>query len=39
MEKQRLEIDIPSAGIIKIKWDDVQSIWQFPNRGNIPHFF
>jgi putative salt-induced outer membrane protein YdiY len=26
MEKQRLEIDLPSAGIIKIKWDDVQSI-------------
>jgi hypothetical protein len=26
MEKQRLEIDPPFSDIIKIKWDDVQSI-------------
>jgi len=26
MENKRLEIDIPSAGIIKIKWEDVQSV-------------
>src|SRR5207344_710225 len=26
MENKRLEIDIPSAGIIKMKWEDVQSI-------------
>jgi len=26
MENKRLEIDIPSAGIIKMKWEDVQSV-------------
>jgi hypothetical protein len=26
MENKRLEIDIPSAGIIKMKWEDFQSI-------------
>jgi hypothetical protein len=38
MEKQRLEIDPPFSDIIKIKWEAAQSIWQFLNRGNIPHF-
>ncbi|MGA6826372.1 DUF481 domain-containing protein [Nitrospira sp. NS4] len=26
MENKRLEIDMPSAGIIRIKWEDVQSV-------------
>jgi len=26
MENKRLEIDLPSAGIIKIRWEDVQSV-------------
>jgi putative salt-induced outer membrane protein YdiY len=26
MENKRLEIDMPSAGIIRVKWDDVQSV-------------
>ncbi|MDN5940268.1 MAG: hypothetical protein L0H94_00170 [Nitrospira sp.] len=37
MEKERLEIDPPFSDIIKIKWEDIQTLRQFPIRENIPH--